>query len=115
MINISEFITKELGAVYPTYSENYIPQNAKFPCISYNIVTNNHLVVATNLIYSRIVVTLKIYSHEYIDDAKLDEIDNIMILNGFIRTSGQDIKIDPDINMYVANYEITLNERYPNN
>lgn len=115
MINISEFITKELVAVYPTYSENYIPQNAKFPCISYNIVANNHLVVATNLIYSRIVVTLKIYSHEYIDDAKLDEIDDIMILNGFMRTSGQDIKLDPDINMYVANYEITLNERYPNN
>ena len=115
MINISEYLTKELGSIYPTYQESFIPANAKLPCISYNIVNNTHLVVATNLMYSRLTVTIKIYSHEYIDDDKLDNIDDIMILNGFIRTSGQDVNIDPDIKMYVATYEITLNERYPNN
>lgn len=113
MIDIGSFLTSELIAVYPTYNELYMPTKCDLPCISYNIVNNSHDTMATNLIYSRITVTLKIYSYDYIEFDTINEMDNIMILCGFKRTSGQDVKIDPDIKMYVATYEILMIEDNP--
>lgn len=101
MIDYKPTLVENLNAILPTYYELFVDNSIETPCITYIEDENTVYTEASNLRYSYITYTVKIWGRNGIDELVpyVNQLDNLMFSLGFKRQSYNELWMDEQVSL----------------